>query len=50
MAGSLVVINPHASKARQPSTLAALTERVEEVLTARDGTAPRIVETASANR
>jgi diacylglycerol kinase family enzyme len=48
MPGSLVVINPHASRARQPSTLAALTVRVEEVLTARDGTAPRIVETASA--
>lgn len=48
MPGSLVVINPHASKARQPSTLAALTERVEEVLTVRDGTAPKIVETASA--
>lgn len=48
MPGSLVVINPHASKARDTSTLAALTERVEEVLTVRDGTAPKIVETASA--
>ncbi len=48
MPGSLAVINPHASKARDRGTLAALTERVEEVLAARDGVPPRIIETTSA--
>ena len=48
MPGSLVIINPHASKARDPSTLAALTERVGVVLRNRDGSSPRIAETASA--
>ncbi len=48
MSGSLVVINPHASKARDASTLAALTERAEEVLRRRDGVVPRLVETATA--
>jgi len=46
--GSLVVINPHASKARDASTLAALTERAEDVLRRRDGVPPRLVETAAA--
>ena len=48
MPGSLVVINPHASKARHAATLAALTERAREVLAERDGTEPQLVETASA--
>ena len=48
MPGSLVVINPHASKARDASTLAALTERLGAVLTERDGAAPVFAETASA--
>lgn len=48
MPGSFVLINPHASKARAASTLAALTERLGTVLTARDGTEPRFMETASA--
>ena len=46
MPGSLVIVNPRASRARDASTLAALTERAGEVLTARDGTAPRFVETS----
>jgi diacylglycerol kinase (ATP) len=45
---SLVVINPHASKARDASTLAALTERLGAVLTERDGAAPVFAETPSA--
>ena len=48
MPRSLVVINPHASKARDASTLAALTERLGTVLTERDGAEPRFMETASA--
>lgn len=48
MPGSLVVVNPRASRARHPGTLAALTERVEAVLATRDGAPPRIIETASA--
>ena len=48
MPGSLVVINPHASKARDAGTLAALTERIEAVLAARDSIPPRLCETASA--
>lgn len=47
MPGSLVVVNPRASKARDASTLAALTERVGTVLQERDGVVPTIVETAS---
>jgi diacylglycerol kinase (ATP) len=46
--GSLVVVNPNASRARDATTLAALTERAREVLGERDGTAPRFVETESA--
>jgi diacylglycerol kinase family enzyme len=49
MPGSLVVINPHASRARDPRTLAALVERAEEVLQRRDGVRPRLIETASAD-
>ena len=49
MPGSLVVINPHASKARDPGTLAALTERIGAVLAKRDGAEPRIAQTASAD-
>lgn len=49
MPGSLVVINPHASKARDASTLAASTERLGAVLAERDGAAPRFAETASAD-
>ena len=48
MPGSLVVINPHASKARDAGTLSALTKRLEAVLGARDSTPPRLCETASA--
>lgn len=48
MPGSLVLINPHAAKARDASTLAALTERLGTVLTERDGAEPRFIETASA--
>lgn len=48
MPGSLVIINPAASQARNASILAALTERAVEVLGRRDGTAPRLVETAAA--
>jgi diacylglycerol kinase (ATP) len=46
--GSLVIVNPRASRARDASTLAALTERVGDVLTGRDGAPPRLVETGSA--
>lgn len=49
MPASLVVVNPHASRARDATTLATLTERVGEVLATRDGTGPRIVETAAAS-
>jgi YegS/Rv2252/BmrU family lipid kinase len=45
--GSLVVVNPRASRARDASTLAALTERIGTRLRRRDGTPPRITETAS---
>ncbi len=47
MPGSLIVVNPQASKARDASTLSALTERASEVLTRRDGSEPRLVETAT---
>jgi diacylglycerol kinase (ATP) len=47
--GSLIVVNPQASRARDASTLAALTERAREVLAERDGAEPRLVETASAD-
>ncbi len=47
MPGSLIVINPQASKARDANTLAALTERAALVLAERDGSPPRLVETAS---
>ena len=47
MPGSLVVVNPRASKGRDASTLAALTERAGVVLAQRDGVAPRLVETAA---
>jgi diacylglycerol kinase family enzyme len=46
LAFSLVLVNPRASKGRDAATLAALTERAGLVLTARDGTAPRVLETA----
>ena len=46
MAGSLVIVNPSASRARDASTLAALTERLGDALGERDGTAPRVVETS----
>ncbi len=49
MPSSLVVINPHASKSRDATTLAALTERLGEVLAERDGAEPRLVETAEAS-
>jgi YegS/Rv2252/BmrU family lipid kinase len=45
--GSLVVVNPRASRARDASTLAALTERIETRLGRRDGAPPRVTETAS---
>ena len=47
MPASLVVINPHASKARDASTLAALTERLVAVLSERDDAVPRFAETAA---
>lgn len=47
MAHSLVVINPHASQVRDTDTRADLRRRLDAVLKGRDGTAPRIVETAS---
>lgn len=47
MPGSLVVVNPRASKARDAATLAALTEQLSAVLHHRDGSSPTIVETAS---
>ena len=46
MPGSLVVVNPSASRARDASALAALTERIGQVLGERDGTGPRIVKTS----
>ena len=49
MPGSLIVVNPHASKARDASTLAALTERARLVLAERDGAKPRLVETGAAD-
>jgi YegS/Rv2252/BmrU family lipid kinase len=45
--GSIIVVNPQASKARDATTLAALTERAITVLAERDGAEPRLVETAS---
>ena len=48
MPGSLILVNPHASKARDARTLAALTERARLVLIERDGAEPRLVETAAA--
>ena len=46
-ASSLVIINPAASRTRDPATLAALAERVEAVLLERDGARPQLAETAT---
>ncbi len=45
MAGSLVIVNSNASKSRDGDRRRALVEKLNVVLTRRDGTAPRIVET-----
>jgi diacylglycerol kinase family enzyme len=45
VAGSLVIVNPNASKSRDGDRRRALVEKLNGVLTRRDGTAPRIVET-----
>lgn len=47
MPGSLLLVNPRASKARDASTLAALTERARAVLGRRDGVEPELLETAA---
>ena len=47
MPGSLVVVNPYASRVRDRQARQVLTQRIHAVLTARDGVAPRIVETAT---
>lgn len=46
MPGSLVVVNPHASKVRDPATREALRVALARTLTERDGVAPTLVETA----
>jgi len=45
--GSLVIVNPNASHARDSSARRTLTQQLDKVLSRRDGVAPRIVETAS---
>jgi diacylglycerol kinase family enzyme len=45
VAGSLVIVNPNASKSRDGDRRRALVEKLNVVLTRRDATAPRIVET-----
>ena len=49
MPGSLVLINPRAARVRDGTTLTELAERLEDVLRRRDGAAPRLVQTASAD-
>jgi diacylglycerol kinase family enzyme len=46
MAGTLVIINPNASKVRTEAARRTLRQRLTAVLERRDGTPPRIVETA----
>ena len=45
-ARSLVIVNPNASQVRDPARRADVVARLQQVLAARDGMAPRIVETA----
>jgi diacylglycerol kinase family enzyme len=47
MAGSLVVVNPNASRIRDEQRRAELVERIGDALTIRDGEPPRILETAA---
>jgi len=46
VSGSLVIVNPNASRVRAEATRRSFRERLAEVLTRRDGTPPRIVETS----
>jgi diacylglycerol kinase family enzyme len=47
MSGSLVIVNPNASKVRDDAARGRLKQQLDEVLKRRDGSAPHIVETAS---
>ncbi len=46
MPHSLVIINPNASRTRDPAARRALRDQLDEVLTGRDGHRPHILETA----
>jgi diacylglycerol kinase family enzyme len=47
VARSLVIVNPHGSRLRDPATRATLVAEVTDALGRRDGEAPRVLETAS---
>lgn len=47
MARSVVIVNPFGSRVRDPERRAALTQAIGDALGRRDGSPPRIVETAS---
>jgi diacylglycerol kinase family enzyme len=47
MSGSLVIVNPHASRLRDPVARSSCITELVAVLTRRDGLAPRVVETSA---